>query len=59
MERTGASFQDTAIEFGLTNPPLIAHWKKRYREEGVEGLSHPKGRPPMAKKKKQLLKKEE
>ncbi|MGN7285140.1 transposase [Shouchella rhizosphaerae] len=55
MERTSASFQDTAIEFGLTNPSLISHWKKRYREKGVEGLNQSKGRPPMAKKKKQLL----
>ncbi|MED4128193.1 helix-turn-helix domain-containing protein [Shouchella miscanthi] len=59
MERTGASFQDTAIEFGLTNPPLISNWKKKYREKGVEGLNQPKGRPPMTKKKKQLVKKEE
>ncbi|WP_099300195.1 helix-turn-helix domain-containing protein [Bacillus sp. Marseille-P3800] len=45
MERTGASLQDTAIVFGLNNPPLIASWKNRYREAGVEGLENPKGRP--------------
>lgn len=59
MERTGSSLQDTAIVFGLNNPPLIASWKNRYREAGVEGLENPKGRPSMTKKRKQPLKKEE
>ncbi|MBG9206945.1 transposase [Staphylococcus sciuri] len=53
MKRTGDSFQDTAIKFGLNNPSIIIRWKKIYDKEGVEGLKKPKGRPPMTKKKKQ------
>ncbi|WP_330585606.1 MULTISPECIES: transposase [Clostridia] len=58
-KRTGASFQDTAIEFGLNNPSIISHWKKAFEKEGMEGLQKkPKGRPPMSRKKKQKPKKE-
>lgn len=51
MKRTGDSFQDTAIKFGLNTPSIIVRWKKIYDKEGVEGLEKPKGRPPMKKKK--------
>lgn len=60
MKRTGASETDTALHFGLTNPPLIASWKRAFLEKGVEGLNKPKGRPPMSDKakKKESIKKE-
>ncbi|MCS0542975.1 transposase, partial [Aeromonas veronii] len=44
MKRTGASETDTALHFGLTNPPLIASWKRAFLKKGVEGLNKPKGR---------------
>lgn len=52
MKRTGASETDTALHFGLTNPPLIASWKRVFLEKGVEGLNNSKGRPPMSDKAK-------
>jgi transposase len=52
MERTGSSETETALQFGLTNPPMIASWKKSYLEGGTEALDKPKGRPPMSEKSK-------
>lgn len=52
MERTGSSVMETALVFGLTNPPIIASWKKAYSEGGTEALDKPKGRPPMSGKAK-------
>lgn len=52
MKRTGASETDTALHFGLTNPPMIAAWKKRLLEGSAEALDRPKGRPPMSDKAK-------
>ncbi|WP_137744217.1 helix-turn-helix domain-containing protein [Robertmurraya siralis] len=48
MKRTGSSETETALHFGLTNPPLIASWKKAFHDGGVEGLNKLKGRPPMS-----------
>jgi hypothetical protein len=39
MKRTGTSEDETALHFGLTNPPMIASWKKAFLEGGVEVLS--------------------
>ena len=39
MKNTGASFQDTAIEFNMNNPSLIADWYRKFSREGVEGLT--------------------
>lgn len=53
MKETGASLQDTAIEFKMNNPSLIANWKKTFLTEGIEGLkTKPKGRPSMSKNRK-------
>lgn len=53
MKQTGASHQDTAIEFDLNNRSLIANWKRKFSEEGMEGLEDKsKGRPLMSKKTK-------
>lgn len=52
MKRTGSSVIETALEFGLTNPPMITAWKKAFLEGGAESLDRPKGRPPMSDKAK-------
>ncbi|MGN0496891.1 MAG: helix-turn-helix domain-containing protein [Lachnospiraceae bacterium] len=53
MKQTGASYQDTAIEFNMNNPTLIANWYRKFLKEGIEGLlGKTKGRPPMSKKPK-------
>lgn len=48
MKQTGASYQDSAIEFEMHNPTLIVKWKQTFLAERAEGLRK-KGRPPMAK----------
>jgi transposase len=54
MKQTGASYQDTAIEFEMNNPSLIANWNSTFLKEGIEGLGEKaKGRPPMSGKGKQ------
>ena len=52
MKRTGASLQETALHFGLNNPPLISAWRKKLLEGGAEALDQPRGRPPMSDKAK-------
>lgn len=53
MKRTGTSYLDTAIEFNMNNPSLIANWNRIFLKEGIEGLKEKaKGRPPMSKNKK-------
>ena len=60
------SYQQLALELGLTNPSMIANWRKQYREKGLEGLRpHKRGRPvtkkndryqtPKTSKKNELL----
>lgn len=50
-ETSEYSYQQLALELGLTNPSIIANWRKQYREEGMEGLrSHKRGRPVTNKK---------
>ena len=53
MKKSGASFQDTAIEFNMNNPNLIVDWHGKFSKKGVEGLTKKaKGRSPMSKKRK-------
>ncbi|MGX6446438.1 helix-turn-helix domain-containing protein [Neobacillus sp. K501] len=52
MKNTGASVMDTALQFGLSNPPLITAWKRALTDGGIEALGKPKGRPPMSDKDK-------
>ncbi|ETI65852.1 helix-turn-helix domain-containing protein [Neobacillus vireti] len=52
MKRTGSSETETALQFGLTNPPMIASWKKAFLEGGAEALDRPKGRVSMSDKAK-------
>ncbi len=45
-ETSECSYQQLAIELGLTNPSMIVNWRKQYREKGLEGLRpHKRGRP--------------
>ena len=45
-ETSECSYQQLALELGLTNPSMIVNWRRKYREEGMEGLrSHKRGRP--------------
>lgn len=46
---TEISYKDLAMKSGLNNPALIASWVAKFREQGVEGLSKSKGRPPKMK----------
>ncbi|MFV2048283.1 helix-turn-helix domain-containing protein, partial [Metabacillus sp. YM-086] len=50
MKSTGSSVVETALEFGLTNPPMISAWKKAFLEGGADFLDKQKGRPPMSDK---------
>ena len=44
-ETSECSYQQLALELGLTNHSIIANWRRKYREEGIEGLrSHKRGR---------------
>ncbi|MBO0994654.1 helix-turn-helix domain-containing protein [Bacillus sp. SD088] len=52
MKRTGSSVTETALQFGLTNPPMIIAWKKTFLAGGAEALDRLKGRPPMSDKAK-------
>lgn len=39
------SYQEIALEEGITNPTIISNWVKRFREAGPDGLrTHKKGR---------------
>lgn len=44
---TEMSTREVANEFGINNPPLISAWLRKYRKNGVDGLSSKRGRPPM------------
>ena len=45
-ERSECSYQQLALELGLTNLSIIANWRRQYREEGIVGLRpHKRGRP--------------
>lgn len=52
MKRTGASYQETAIQFGMNNPNLIQGWNSKFLQDGIDGLERMKGRPTMSKKTK-------
>ncbi len=49
-EMSECSYQQLAYELGLTNPSIIAGWRRKYREEGIEGLLPHKRGKPMTKK---------
>lgn len=51
--RTEESHQDVALKFNMHEPSIVANWMRIWNKEGIDGLSKPKGRPPMSKKKRQ------
>jgi len=53
---TGESYHDVAFKFGIHEPSIIANWIRVWQKEGIDGLSKPKGRPTMSKKKSKLNK---
>ncbi|MBM7646071.1 transposase [Scopulibacillus daqui] len=60
MKQTGASYQETAIEFQMNEPSLIAKWNITFIKEGIEGLKEKtKGRPSMSGKRKPKQSKQE
>src|SRR5699024_5591573 len=51
MQRTGSSYPDAAIKFGMKSHSPIIQWKKDFEKGGIEGLNPKrKGRPSMSKK---------
>ncbi len=50
--RTGDSFPNIALNFGIPEPSLIQAWYKVWQSKGIDGLSKPKGRPPISNKSK-------
>ncbi len=48
--RTGESFNNIALHFDIPEPSLVYSWYKVWQDKGIDGLSQPKGRPPMSKK---------
>lgn len=50
IHQTGASYQETANHFKMTNPNMIGYWLKIFRKDGVEGLSRKSGGALMSKK---------
>ncbi len=39
-ETSECSYQQLALELGLTNPSIIAKWRRQYREEEWRGCEH-------------------
>lgn len=54
-ERTGESFAEVARKFGITEPPMIQNWWRRWQNEGIKGLSTSRGRPSMSNKPKKKI----
>ena len=49
-ETSECRYQQLALELGFTNPSIIANWRRKYREDGLEGLDQQKRGKPMTKK---------
>ena len=53
-QTTEMSYREVANHLEINNPSLITNWMRKFRAEGIEGLSKAKGRPSeMPKKEKQ------
>ncbi|WP_114572298.1 helix-turn-helix domain-containing protein [Exiguobacterium flavidum] len=53
MATNGLSCIDAALKYRLSSPGMISRWRSAYEREGIEGLAaRPKGRAPMARRKK-------
>lgn len=49
MKQTGASYQNTAIQFNMNNPNLIVEWKSKLLKNRLEGLEQMNGLPSLFK----------
>ena len=49
-ETSECSYQELALKLGLTNPSMIVNWRRKYREDGLEGLRPKKRGRPVTKK---------
>jgi transposase len=50
--RTGDSLEEVARKFGITEPPMILNWLRKWQNEGIEGLSKSRGSLSMSNKPK-------
>ncbi|QCI85548.1 IS3 family transposase [Vagococcus zengguangii] len=50
-ETSGKSYREISNGLGITNYSLLAGWVKKFRENGIQGLSSKKGRPTNMPKK--------
>lgn len=57
--RTGESYLNVALKFGMHEPSIISVWMSNWQKEGIPGLSKAKGRPTMSKQPKQNKKDKE
>lgn len=48
--RTGDSYQEVALKFGIGEPSIICNWFRKWQNEGIEGISQKKGRPSLSNK---------
>ncbi len=54
MAENRLSLTDVALKYRLSSLGMVSNWRSTYEREGPEGLAaKPKGRAPMARKKKQ------
>ena len=51
------SYREVANALGINNSPMIAAWVRKFRDDGIEGLSNPKGRPSNMTEKNKVTKK--
>lgn len=47
------SYREVANQFGINNPALITNWMRKFRDQGIDGLSNVKGRLSNLPKKNQ------
>ncbi|WP_290782760.1 helix-turn-helix domain-containing protein [Exiguobacterium sp. UBA6309] len=53
MATNGLSYIEAAVKYRISSPGMISNWRSTYEREGTAGLvARPKGRAPMAKRKK-------
>jgi len=51
------SYREVANVLKINNPTLIANWMRKFRDDGIDGLSKTKGRPSALAEKKEQKKK--
>ena len=53
MATNRLSNRETAVKYRISSPGMTSRWRSTYEREGIEGLvARPKGRAPMARRKK-------